>query len=223
MARTARDEILERLKAAPPKELAPRPTLPPPTELSWDREKMIEKFTENLVAQTGVVHRVNDYNAAVDALTNIAESESLTKVMASMDDVTARLNLPQWGSEHRVHVFVPSTFKNRNAFKDAVFVEAQAGITGVDFAIAESGTLVLVHNKVQPRLISLAPIMHIAIVPLERLYPVYEAAVEKVFGNKSRAPSQVTFITGPSMTGDIQGVPFKGMHGPKKLTVILVG
>ena len=38
-----------------------------------------------------------------------------------------------------------------------------------------------------------------------------------------QVPSHCTFITGPSMTADIQGVPFKGMHGPKQLEVILIG
>jgi L-lactate dehydrogenase complex protein LldG len=40
---------------------------------------------------------------------------------------------------------------------------------------------------------------------------------------KTPLPSQFVFITGPSMTGDIQGVLFKGMHGPRRVIAILVG
>jgi L-lactate dehydrogenase complex protein LldG len=104
-----------------------------------------------------------------------------------------------------------------------IFDEAEAGVTGVDFAIAESGTLCLIHGRNQPRLVSLAPLIHIALLPLERLYPVYEDAIDRIFGSKGNLPSQVTLITGPSMTADIQGVPFKGMHGPKRLVVIIIG
>jgi L-lactate dehydrogenase complex protein LldG len=53
--------------------------------------------------------------------------------------------------------------------------------------------------------------------------PIYERVVDQVFGNLKPLPSQFLFITGPSMTGDIQGVLFKGMHGPRKVIVILVG
>jgi len=59
-------------------------------------------------------------------------------------------------------------------------------------------------------------------VPAGRLYPVYENAVEQVFSQGLEAPSQFCFITGPSSTGDIQAVQFKGMHGPVKVIVIFV-
>ena len=50
-----------------------------------------------------------------------------------------------------------------------------------------------------------------------------KSGMEKVFGKKENLPSQFCFITGPSMTADIRGIPFKGMHGPRKVIVILVG
>jgi L-lactate utilization protein LutC len=58
---------------------------------------------------------------------------------------------------------------------------------------------------------------------VERIVAVYEQAVQKVFVKKEKLPSQFCFITGPSMTADIRGIPFKGMHGPRKVIVILMG
>jgi L-lactate dehydrogenase complex protein LldG len=62
---------------------------------------------------------------------------------------------------------------------------------------------------------------------VDRILPVYEPVAEKVFGKKAGGtrslPGQFVFITGPSMTGDIQGALFKGMHGPRKVIAILVG
>ncbi|GAB4350957.1 MAG: hypothetical protein Kow0099_34790 [Candidatus Abyssubacteria bacterium] len=219
----AREQILSKLNAAPGKNTPPRPTPPPLHELSWNREKMVAKFTEYITADTGVLHRVKNFDEALDTLAEVAHSESLKKVAASTDTVLAPLNLKAWGMKHAIEVVHAADFKTRDDFKSALFNEVQAGITGADFAIAESGTLCLIHNTHQPRLISLAPLLHIVIVPLERLYPIYECAVEKVFERNSSIPSQVTLITGPSMTADIMGVPFKGMHGPKRLVVILVG
>jgi L-lactate dehydrogenase complex protein LldG len=234
MGQSARDEILEKLRAAPKTAVSPRPGIPPLKELSLTAEERIKKFADTLVEETGIVHRVKDNAEALERLAQVAREEGLKCVMASTDDVLTPLDLPAWGKKNDVQVMTPRDFTDRNAFRDAVFDRAQAGITGADFAIAESGTIGLIHKKDQARLVSLAPILHIAIIPVERIYPVYEPVIEKVFGNnvgahggapakKSRLPSQFVFITGPSMTGDIQGVLFKGMHGPRKLIVILVG
>jgi len=223
MEQSARDEILEKLRAAPKKAIHPRPQVPPLSELSMTKEELIERFTKNLVDETGVVYRVPDMQAASDKLMEIAKAEGLKKVMVSTDDVVAPLDLPAWGKKNNIQVMTPRDFADRYAFRDAVFEEAEAGITGADFAVAESGTLGLIHSKDQARLVSLAPILHIAIVPLERMVPVYERVLEKVFAKKEELPSQFIFITGPSMTGDIQGALFKGMHGPRRIIAILVG
>jgi L-lactate dehydrogenase complex protein LldG len=225
MAPNARDEILESLKRAPRKNVPRRPPVPSYKALSLTKEQWVEEFTRILQEETGVVHRVKDYPAALDKLSEVVKEEGLKKIMASTDDVVAKLDLPAWGKKNGIQVMTPRDFPDRNSFRDAVFDESDAGITGADFAVAESGTLGLIHNSDQARLVSLAPILHIAIVPVDRMYPVYEEIAEKVFGNQAGAPlpSQFVFITGPSMTGDIQGQLFKGMHGPRKIIVILVG
>ena len=97
-----------------------------------------------------------------------------------------------------------------------------AGITSANFAVAESGTLGLIFHKDQPRLVSIAPPVHIALLPISKLYAIYENVIEQVFKNPEQIPSQFCFITGPSATADIQGVPFKGMHGPVKIFVIFI-
>jgi L-lactate dehydrogenase complex protein LldG len=219
----ARDEILGKLKSAPRKTIPPRPDRPALKELSLTRDELIEIFSKNLVQETGIVHRVKDRREALEKLSQIAKEEGLKKVMITTDDVVASLDLAAWGKENNVQVMTPQDFASRDSFRDAVFLEADAGVTGADFAVAESGTLGLIHNKDQARLVSLAPILHIAIVPVERMVAVYEQVMEKVFGKKENLPSQFCFITGPSMTADIRGIPFKGMHGPRKVIVILLG
>ncbi len=220
---SARDEILSRLKSAPREAVPPRPDRPVLKELSLIRNELIEIFSKNLVHETGVVHRVKDRQEALEKLSQIAQEEKLRKVMIAADDVVASLNLVDWGKKNDVGVMTARDFGDRDSYIDAVFEEADAGVTGANFAVAESGTLGLIHNKDQARLVSLAPILHIAIVPVERMVAVYEQAVEKVFREKENLPSQFCFITGPSMTGDIRGVQFKGMHGPRKVIVILIG
>jgi len=202
--------------------MPPRPERPILREISLSPEELIETFSKNLLQEAGIVHRVKDPREALEKLSQIAKEEGLKKVMATTDDVIASLNLAAWGKENEVQVMTPQDFDSRDSFKDAVFEEVDAGITGADFAVAESGTLGLIHNKDQARLTSLAPILHVAIMPMERMVAVYEQVIQKVFWEKKNLPSQFCFITGPSMTADIRGIPFKGMHGPRKVIVILV-
>ena len=221
MPPTAREEILGKLKAAPESPTVRKPYVPPLNELSWNREQLIENFTRNLEAQTGVVHLVKGAASVKEKLAEICEEEALKNIIASTDRVVLPLNLPAWGEENGIQIHTAGDYTDREAYKDAVFTEAPAGITGADYAVAESGTIGLVHDKDQPRLVSVAPILHIVLIPVERLLPTYESVTRQVFSDKSNLPSQFTFTTGPSMTADIQGGQFKGMHGPRKLIVIL--
>jgi len=221
--KSAREEILRKLKAAGKKTAPSRSDMPTLLELSLNGEELIAKFIEAVTAHTVVLHRVEDNRRALVELTAIVQAEDISTVMVSNDDVVSALNLPAWGNENGVKVLNSRDFDDRDRFIDAVFEEAQAGITGADFAIAESGTIGLIHDKDQPRLISLAPIHHIAILPLGRLVPVYENVTDVLFNQRETAPRHFTFITGPSMTADIQATLFKGMHGPRKLEIILIG
>jgi L-lactate dehydrogenase complex protein LldG len=223
MIQNGRDEILGSLKAAPTTAPLGRPLLPSLNEASLGQEELVKRFAERFTAETGIVYRAKDRDEALEKLTGIAKQERLRNVMVSTDDAVASLDLPAWGNGIGVNVMSAGDFKGREDFKDAVFDGVEAGITGADFAIAESGTLGLIHDENQARLISLAPILHIAIVPVERVLPIYESAMERAFSDNEKRPSQFVFITGPSMTGDIQGHLFKGMHGPRKVIVILVG
>jgi len=221
--KSAREQILRNLKAAVKKAVAPRPDMTPLNELALNRDELVAKFIAEVSAQTGVVHRAHDKHSTLATLTAIVRAEEISTVMASNDDVVSALNLPAWGNANAITVLNPRDFSDRSQFTGAVFEAAQAGITGADFAVAESGTIGLIHDKDQPRLISLAPIHHIAILPLDRLVAVYENVTETLYRQMKTAPHHFTFITGPSMTADIQATPFKGMHGPRKLEIILIG
>ena len=223
MSKTVKDEILDKLKVAPQKEPPPRPSMPPLNELALNREERVEKLVETLTLIGCDVHKASDSQGALEKLTEIAQAEGLTKLLASEDDVVASLDLPGWGKKNGFEVFTAKDCGDREEFKRVAFQEVEAGITGVDFAVAESGTLCLVHDEKQPRLVSLAPIRHIAIVPVDRIRPVYESVTDELFSADGKPPSHLTFISGPSMTGDIQATLFRGMHGPKAVTVILMG
>ena len=84
---SAREEILTKLKAAQTKAVPSRPKLPALKEFALTEEELVAKFTEEVTAQTGVVHRVPDKASALSRLATIFQTEGIHTVIASNDDV----------------------------------------------------------------------------------------------------------------------------------------
>ncbi len=105
-------------------------------------------------------------------------------------------------------------------------VAADVGLTACDYAIAETGSLLLIANAKQGRLTSLAPITHIAIITPEQLVPTLADALKLLrlarLSGDGRLPSNISLHTGPSKTADIEQTLTKGVHGPKEAHVILI-
>lgn len=106
----------------------------------------------------------------------------------------------------------------------AKFLSADIGITGVTAAIAETGSLLMAHGPGNERLASLVPPVHIALVERSQmvadLFDVFEQ--QPSLNTPAGVPSNVTFITGPSKTGDIEMKLVTGVHGPGKFHVIII-
>jgi L-lactate dehydrogenase complex protein LldG len=97
--------------------------------------------------------------------------------------------------------------------------EALVGISQMDWALANTGTVVQVADEVEQRLVSTLPLLHIALVSSAALLPDLPSLLEKVDPHKA---AYLAFITGPSRTADIERVLTIGVHGPARLIVILV-
>jgi L-lactate utilization protein LutC len=102
---------------------------------------------------------------------------------------------------------------------DNIF-EIDVGITTAQAAIAETGTLVLDFASERHRLVSLVPPVHIAIVDAAHIFQTLGEALAFIHQNGNISPA-VTFITGPSRTGDIELTLTVGVHGPRELYVIV--
>lgn len=94
------------------------------------------------------------------------------------------------------------------------------GITSVQAAIAETGTLVLDSTRERHRLVSLVPPVHIAIVKAATIYATLGETLSMLQSGKELSPA-ITFITGPSRTADIELTLTIGVHGPQELYVII--
>ncbi|HXX12380.1 MAG TPA: lactate utilization protein C [Burkholderiales bacterium] len=97
------------------------------------------------------------------------------------------------------------------------------GISGVFCAIAETGTLMLLSGAENYATTSLLPDTHIAVVPATRIVRSMEDAWDLLRSERGALPRQVTFVSGPSRTGDIEMTLVLGIHGPYRVHVIVVG
>ena len=107
------------------------------------------------------------------------------------------------------------------ADQTALFDTVDAGLTLTHGGIAETGTLVLWSGEQSPRLLSLVPPVHIAILHASR---VVESLMDMMVREDWSAglPTNVILISSPSKTADIQQTLAYGAHGPKQLVVVLV-
>ena len=115
---------------------------------------------------------------------------------------------------------VQSGFSDREALR-AACATADVGITSADYALADTGTLVMLSSPSEARMISLLPPIHIAVFPrsrmlanLDELLGVLPAPMEQT--------SSMVLITGPSRTADIEQILVRGVHGPGEIYAVIV-
>ncbi len=100
------------------------------------------------------------------------------------------------------------------------------GVTGVDAAFASTGSMLMISGPGKSRAASLLPYYHIGLIPFSRLYPTVEAWLAEQREAETllealRDQANVTMITGPSKSADIEMNLTLGVHGPKFVHAIL--
>jgi len=104
-------------------------------------------------------------------------------------------------------------------------ISADLGVTGVDYAIVETGSCVLLASEEVSRLVALTPPVHLAIVQRGQVLP----GLDELFTLRRRealvegASSYMNIISGPSRSGDIDQTIVTGVHGPREVHMILLG
>ncbi|MCS6848755.1 MAG: lactate utilization protein [Anaerolineae bacterium] len=216
---SAREDILSRLRRA----VAQQPTFPnrpqapylPVTRLAPD-EDLKARFIAEVERVKGTVHVAPDDAAARRTLRELLAGRNAQRV--TMWD-EAHIPLPG------VTALLQELGIERIQGSNAEVATADAGITGADWAIATTGTLVLSSGPGKPRMASLLPPVHIAVLTEDRIVPRLEDYIAAQRAQRLgvfRRSSNVTLITGSSRTSDIEMHPVFGVHGPLELHVILI-
>jgi L-lactate dehydrogenase complex protein LldG len=185
-------------------------------EETHSRTSLIQIFKTNLEAVGGHCVVVEDDAEAAQAGTRIISDLQKTSLRARR---IALSNSPA----------VETVFRGMQVDVDEITINPgraeifnyDVGISAAQYAIADTGTLVLESDVEKHRLVSLVPPVHIAIVEADKICLTIAEALAKVNHGTELSPA-VTMITGPSRTADIELTLAIGVHGPQELYVIVI-
>ncbi|MGF1623655.1 MAG: lactate utilization protein C [Alphaproteobacteria bacterium] len=220
-----RDAILRRIRTA-----LGRPT--PAGDTAAPLEQRLADHRANTIPQRGQLDpddQVALFMAMARAVSaTVEEVESLDDVPAAIAGYLAGENLPS-----RLTV-APDPLLDAVKWETRPLLTVQrgkadgtteTGVTSAFAAVAETGSLMTLSGPDHPTTLNFLPDHHVVVLPRDRVVGSYEDGWRKLRGESSGGrfmPRSVSFITGPSRTGDIEQKIQLGAHGPRKLHVVVV-
>ena len=187
-------------------------------------EELVKRFELELLRVGGHFYVASAVDSACVYIENLASKRRARSVISwsapAIDDIGLAKRLEGAGVE---------VISDDGSLSDEEFtskaLEADIGITGVDYALADTGTLVLLAGKCRARSASLAPPVHVAILKPEQIVSGLNDLIPFLNTGAQAGldfTSAVTFITGPSRTADIELTLVIGVHGPQELHAVLL-
>ncbi len=208
-----REALLGRVREALGRNPGQAPAVAPPARVivpERDAEARIESLLAKVAALAGKTFRASGPEGARDYVARIIEGRT---AVASHAPFLAECGVTTLGN-------VRSGVTDREELR-ALCATCDVGITSANYALADTGSLVLFAGAEEARLISLLPPVHIALVPrgrvltgLDELFTVAPLPAER--------SSSMVLITGPSRTADIEQILVRGVHGPGEIHVVVV-
>ena len=191
---------------------APVP-VPPPARIVVPEVSQEARTTQFLEALDGL--NANTFNASTpeESISHVAGLLAGRAAIASNSPLLAELGIVSMPG-------VLSGVMDLETLREEAEVRP-IGITSADYALADTGTLVMLASVAEARLVSLLPPIHIALVPREKLLSGLDELLERV-PKPAAVSSSMVLITGPSRTADIEQILVRGVHGPGELHVVLL-
>lgn len=173
------------------------------------------------------VHRLENAEQVANRVIRICREREITSTLSSGHEVLMKAGVNDALNHAGITADVLRSESGADDDTDTKLAafSTGAGITGTDWFIAESGTLVLHPREGLSRLVSLAPPIHIAVIEPGQVLPSLDElfAIERAANLDGTLTSSVNLISGPSRTGDIEATIVKGIHGPVETHLIMVG
>ncbi len=189
-----------------------REWLPAVEPLPKDRIALFAKLSEML--RTEFVE-CSSVKAAGDHIAGLAEAGAWKRIALHAGELTVAV-----AAELPANL---AQMKLEAGYDKRELEACDAGFTECECLVAQTGSVCVTSPSSGGRALSVLPPHHIAIARRSQVVADLTAAYELLAAKyRDRYPSFISFITGPSRTGDIERILVLGAHGPKRLTVLLV-
>ncbi len=209
---TARDEILQSVRAALGHG-SDQPAAPPAARIRIPevaREARIESFFRAVSGLAGKTYLAGSFASVRETVAALVDGRPAVASNAPLLRECGITDLPT----------VETGFMDREALRRAC-ASAAVGITSAEFALADTGTLVMLSSAEEARMISLLPPVHIAVVPRVRILTGLDELLSMA-SQPGLSTSSMVLITGPSRTADIEQILVRGVHGPGEVHVLVI-
>ena len=192
-----------------------------------ERAELLDKLAETAGLRGWNVQRCDGVEEALDYVSWLVRSRGATSVARSEQPVfdTVPVDAAIAGAGGLCWPAVYDGPASRNDVRQRL-AESGMGITGADYAIAETGSVVVLPRQGLSRLVSVVPPVHVAIVrppdivgTLDDLFTLRRLEYVR---NGGEMGSYLNFITGPSRTADIEQTIVVGVHGPREVHMVLL-
>jgi L-lactate dehydrogenase complex protein LldG len=208
-----REYVLHKVRTALGRSAGQEPGEAPPVRIRIPRIEpadRVDRFCRALEALAGKTYRAD---SAADARAYVQSAIAGKTAVASNAPWLRECGITELAGV-RTGITDPAELKDLCAVADF-------GITSADYALADTGSLVMLAGPREARLISLLPPAHIAVVPRERILTGLDELFT-VVPKPAEITSSMVLITGPSRTADIEQFLVRGVHGPGTMHVVLV-
>ncbi len=219
MSEGSRHRIFSRLRAA----TRQSPTsVPQPSAMpikTYSQKEKLEKLKTLMEAMRTEVYLIDTGNW-VTTVKDILKKREIKSLLYAHRTAVGETLARNWGNDA---VALPQLIPYETEIeqmKERVFI-VEAGITSTAGAIAETGALILWPTAKEPRLMSIVPPLHIAVLQADKIYNSFSEVMQKE-NWPAKMPTNVVLVSGPSKTADIEMTLAFGVHGPKELIVLIV-
>ncbi|MFD2190516.1 LutC/YkgG family protein [Pistricoccus aurantiacus] len=214
---SARDNILRRLRQREDGPLqAPESDFSVMTGRGWSQEERLSRFERLITSVHGEVHHVSR-DTWTTSLLDLLQAKSIERLALGKTHPVAREARRALAESDISLVDVDRPIED---WQREQFDNVDAGLTSTGGAIAETGSLWLWPTQDEPRLLSLAPPIHIAVLDADSIENTfYELVINRDWS--AEMPTNALLISGPSKTADIEQTLAYGVHGPKELIVLV--
>jgi L-lactate dehydrogenase complex protein LldG len=201
--------------------------------------ELMDELAASAEAGGWVVHRATNAEEALGKVVDIARELGVTSLVRSDHDVLSRLGVDAPLAAEGITVTnmtASISQSDERSREDAIraseasgdlrsaALSAGLGLTGSDYAVAETGSVVLAAGQGVSRIVALVPPVHVAVVERGSVVPGLDelfTLLRRDYGEHDWA-SYVNIISGPSRSADIEYTLVTGVHGPGEVHLVLL-